>query len=76
MFDIASDVGERHDLAAKMPGKAAELETLLDDYLASVDADMLVTNPDYEPSKESWGGSRNYDMSIDPRWVYFSESER
>jgi hypothetical protein len=57
-----------------MPGKAAELEALLDDYLQSVDADMPVANPDYDPAKESWVGSRNYDMSIDPRWVYFPES--
>ena len=33
-----------------------------------------VPNPDYDPSKESWVGSRNYDLSIDPRWVYFPES--
>jgi hypothetical protein len=76
LFDIANDIGERHNLAAKMPGKAAELEALLDEYLQSVDADMPVPNPDYDPAKESWVGSRNYDMSIDPRWVYFSESER
>ncbi len=76
LFDIASDVGERHNLAAKMPDKAAELEALLDDYLQSVDADMPVANPDYDPAKESWVGSRNYDMSIDPRWVYFSERDR
>ncbi len=37
---------------------------------------MPAPNPDYDPTKGSWVGSRNYDMSIDPRWVYFSESER
>ena len=74
LFDIANDIGERHNLAAKMPGKAAELKALLDDYLQSVDAHMPVHNPDYDPAKVSWVGSRNYDLTIDPRWVYFPES--
>ena len=74
LFDIAHDIGERRNLAAAMPGKAAELEALLDGYLESVDADMPVVNPDYDPAGESRVGTRNYDLSIDPRWVYFPKS--
>lgn len=74
LFDIANDIGERHNLAPAMPGKAAELEALLDEYLESVDADMPIMNPDYDPAGESRVGTRNYDLSIDPRWVYFPGS--
>ena len=74
LFNIAEDIGERHNIAAAMPEKAAELEALLDGYLESVQADMPVANPDYDPARESWVGTRNYDLTIDPRWYYFPES--
>ena len=74
LFNIAEDIGERHNIAAEMPEKAAELEALLDGYLESVQADMPVANPDYDPARESWVGTRNYDLTIDPRWYYFPES--
>ena len=39
LFDLSSDLGERNDLSAKMPEKAAELERLLFEYLRSVGAE-------------------------------------
>ena len=39
LFDLSRDVGERNDLSAKMPEKAAELERLLFGYLQSVGAE-------------------------------------
>ena len=42
-----------------MPEKAAELESMLDDYLASVDADIPLVNPEYDPSRPSgWNRDR------------------
>ncbi len=39
LFDLSTDVGERNDLSAKMPEKAAELERALLAYLESVGAE-------------------------------------
>ena len=51
LFDITQDPGERHDLAQQMPDKAKELNQRLSDYLAAVNAQMPVANPNYDPSK-------------------------
>ena len=40
----------------------------------NVDAHMPVVNPDYDPAGESRVGTRNHDLSIDPRWTYFPKS--
>ena len=74
LFDLSTDMGERHNLAMTQPEKARALEVRLDEYLESVDADMLVVNPDYDPTKESWVGSRNYDLTVDPMLIYYPES--
>ena len=47
LYDLARDVGEKTDLAAKMPDKAAELRKKLHDWRASVNARMPTPNPDY-----------------------------
>ncbi len=51
LFDLAQDIGERHDLSKQMPEKAAELAARLDKYLKDVGAQMPVSNPDYDPDK-------------------------
>ena len=53
LFNIAQDLGERHDLAQEMPDKTQELNQRLSDYLAAVDAQMPVVNSNYDPSKPS-----------------------
>ena len=53
LFDLAHDVGERTDLASKMPAKRKELSARLDAYLSSVHAQLPTVNPDYDPTKES-----------------------
>jgi arylsulfatase A-like enzyme len=45
LFNLADDLGERNDLAASMPEKAAELETVLVGYLASVNAETAAAPP-------------------------------
>jgi arylsulfatase A-like enzyme len=45
LYNVREDIGEKNDLAGKMPGKAAELRRLLDDWLRQVDATMCPPNP-------------------------------
>lgn len=64
-----------------MPEKARELEARLDDYLASIDADMPVVNPGYDPSGPTgFTGNRHdpdrffpYNASIDVKRLYFPD---
>ncbi|MCY2992500.1 MAG: sulfatase-like hydrolase/transferase [Planctomycetota bacterium] len=51
LFNLAQDPGERKDLAQEMPDKAKELHQRLSSYLAAVDAQLPVLNPNYDPSK-------------------------
>jgi arylsulfatase A-like enzyme len=45
LYNLAEDVGEKNNLAAKMPEKAAEMRKTLDDWRKSVDAAMPTPNP-------------------------------
>jgi arylsulfatase A-like enzyme len=47
LYNLADDVGESHDLAAKMPDKAAELTKKLGDWRKAVDARMPTPNPNF-----------------------------
>jgi arylsulfatase A len=51
LFNLASDPGEQHDLAAEMPQKTRELDRRLKDYLMAVNAQMPKPNPTYDPTK-------------------------
>jgi len=46
LFDLAADEGERHDLAAERPGRAAELRGRLDAWRRAVAARMPKPNPE------------------------------
>lgn len=52
LYDLAADPGEADDLAAVRPGKAAALRTLLDAWLADVDAQLPTPNPDHDPARD------------------------
>jgi arylsulfatase A-like enzyme len=52
LYNLKEDIGEKNDLSAKMPEKAAELKKMLQDWRKSVDAPMPAPNPDYDPRKE------------------------
>ena len=81
LFDLSVDIGEKHNLAMKMPEKAADLETRLDAYLASVNADIPIINPDYDPSKPTgFTGNRRdpnrffpHNSARDVKRLYFPE---
>jgi len=45
LYNLADDIGEKNDLAAKMPDKADQLRKLLHDWRKSVDAAMPTPNP-------------------------------
>ena len=62
LFEIEKDIGERTDLAPKMPDKAREMETRLASYLKEVGAALPSPNPQaVEGStyrKQGGGGAR------------------
>ncbi len=48
LYNIKKDIGEKNNLAYKMPGKAAELHKMLTNWRKEVDAQMPTPNPDYK----------------------------
>lgn len=63
LFDLASDIAERNDLASQKPEIARSMKEKLFAYLAEVDAQMPVKNPQYDPDnppslKENRGEKR------------------
>lgn len=51
LFDLSKDIGERNDLAERMPTEAARLRARLEKHLAAVDAQFPTPNPNYDPSR-------------------------
>jgi len=51
LFDLTRDPGERHNLAAEMPGKARELYEKLKAWRVAVGAQEMAKNPDYDPKR-------------------------
>jgi len=50
LYDLRSDPGEQHNLAAKMPDRTAQLRQNLAEWRTQVDAEMPTLNPDYDPN--------------------------
>ena len=46
LYNLKEDIGEKNNLADKMPDKAAELHRMLKDWRKKVDAQMPTPNPD------------------------------
>ncbi len=55
LYNLEKDVGERDDLAAREPTKAAELHQKLKQWRASLNAQMPALNPNYDPSQADQG---------------------
>jgi len=51
LFDLARDIGERDDLAHRMPAETRRLRERLERYLSAVDAQLPTSNPDFDPTK-------------------------
>ena len=62
LFNLASDPGERRDLALQQPDMAKELDARLMAYLKAVNAKLPELNPNYDPTKpaepDRQGGKR------------------
>ncbi len=52
LFNLASDIGEEHDLSETMPDRAKAMADKLNGYLDGVGAKLPVKNPDYDPKKD------------------------
>ena len=50
LFDLSKDIGERDDLAQRMPAEAQRLRERLKRYLDAVDAQLPTPNPDFDPA--------------------------
>ena len=51
LYDLRDDIGERHDLAAKMPDRVNELRARLHAWRQEVGAQMPGPNPNFDPAK-------------------------
>jgi arylsulfatase A-like enzyme len=49
LYNLKDDIGEKGNLAQKMPEKAAELQKILHDWRKSLNAQMPRPNPNYRP---------------------------
>ncbi len=62
LFDLSRDIGERTDLATKMPQETQMLKTRMQSYLTAIDAQLPSKNSEFDPAqaamprKESKGG--------------------
>ena len=52
LYNLKNDLGEKHDLAKKMPDKAEELKQMLHAWRKRVDAKMPRPNPDWKGEKK------------------------
>jgi arylsulfatase A-like enzyme len=53
LFHLDKDLGESKDLAVKEPNRAAALKEMLTNYLATINAQLPVPNPNYNPETDS-----------------------
>ncbi|MCY2981729.1 MAG: sulfatase [Planctomycetota bacterium] len=51
LFDLAIDIGERNDLAQRMPQDTQMLKGRLDQYLIAINAQLPTPNPNFDPSQ-------------------------
>jgi arylsulfatase A-like enzyme len=56
MYNLNDDIGEQHDLVRSMPAKARALQTSLAAWRRAVGAQMALSNPAYDPARETQFG--------------------
>ncbi len=65
LYNLAKDIGEKNNLADKMPEKANELLRQLAAWRKSVGAKMPTPNPDYDPERAGeWGRHPDLDEIV------------
>ncbi|MDQ3649150.1 MAG: sulfatase [Acidobacteriota bacterium] len=62
LYNIRNDIGEKEDLAQKMPQKRDELKLKLHAWRQAVKAQMPTPNPDHDPAKADVSGSRALEL--------------
>jgi uncharacterized sulfatase len=56
LYNLAADIGEKHDLSSEEPEKADELMHVLESWRQQIGAEMPVPNPDFDASRrDEWG---------------------
>ena len=66
LYNLKDDIGERNNLADRMPMKVAELNALIDRFVKDTGALVPVKNPAYEPPPVGWQSSRDAELSAGP----------
>ena len=51
LYNLKKDIGEQNNLAKKLPEKTEDLSRMLAHWRRKVNAQMMVSNPDYNPKK-------------------------
>jgi arylsulfatase A len=51
LYNLAKDLSEKNNLAAKMPEKANQLLKMIRDWRRDVDAKMPTPNPNHKPAR-------------------------
>jgi arylsulfatase A-like enzyme len=75
LYNLKDDVGERNNLAGKMPAKAAELRRMLDAWLKKMNARMPTPNPNFDPSKP-YRGPTEFEMGEQAQQVGAKTAKR
>jgi arylsulfatase A len=60
LFNLKTDPGEQHDLSGVKTGEVQKLRTMLRDWRKSVNAEMPLPNPKYDPAK-NWPADETED---------------
>jgi arylsulfatase A-like enzyme len=55
LYNVVKDMGEKVDLAARMPDKTGALRAMLHEWRRSVNAAMPIPNPKYDPARDTDG---------------------
>lgn len=58
LYNLKEDIGERNNLAKRMPKKTRDLKEMLSTWRRKVSAQMLTPNPNYNPQKAKKSGKR------------------
>jgi uncharacterized sulfatase len=67
LYNLKEDLGEKNNLAGKMPDKATQLQKTLAEWREQVGARMPAPNPKYDPARarEWWSRQNNQPLDID-----------
>jgi arylsulfatase A-like enzyme len=67
LYNIDSDIGEQHDLAAAEPNRASSMHRELDGWLASVQAEKASSNAQYNSQKDDESQQRLREVTLPNR---------